>query len=71
MSLTRALLYFHGQVARCVQGTGECERQGITPVYSEVWQEPKVRGTVEPRFNEVLDITNDTLSPGLNYSKMY
>ena len=28
-------------------------------------------GTVEPRFNEVLDITNDTLCPDLNYSKMY
>ena len=33
-------------------------------------------GTVEPRFNEplfnkVLDITNDTLRPGQNYSKMY
>ena len=32
--------------------------------------------TVEPRFNEplfneVLDITNDTLCPGQNYSKMY
>ena len=32
--------------------------------------------TLEPRFNkppfnEVLDITNDTLSPGQNYSKMY
>ena len=25
----------------------------------------------EPLFNEVLDITNDTLSPGQNYSKMY
>ena len=32
--------------------------------------------TVEPRFNEplfneVLDITNDFLQPGQNYSKMY
>ena len=31
---------------------------------------------MEPRFNEllfneVLDITNDTLRPGQNYSKMY
>ena len=25
----------------------------------------------EPLFNEVLDITNDTLRPGQNYSKMY
>ena len=25
----------------------------------------------EPLFNEVLDITNDILSPGQNYSKMY
>ena len=31
---------------------------------------PKL-STVEPLFNEVLDITNDTLSPGQNYSKMY
>lgn len=44
MFLTRALLCFHGQVARCVQSTGECERQGITPVCSEMWQEPKVLG---------------------------
>ena len=29
------------------------------------------RYTVEPRFNEVLDITNDTLCPGQSYSKMY
>ena len=37
---------------------------------------PKNNGTVEPRFNkppfnEVLNITNDTLRPGQNYSKMY
>lgn len=44
MSLTHVLLYFHGQVARCLQGAGECERQGITPVCSEMWQEPKVLG---------------------------
>ena len=25
----------------------------------------------EPLFNKVLDITNDTLGPGQNYSKMY
>ena len=25
----------------------------------------------EPLFNEVLDIMNDTLRPGQNYSKMY
>ena len=25
----------------------------------------------EPLFNEVLDITNDTLRPSQNYSKMY
>ena len=25
----------------------------------------------EPLFNEVLDITNDFLQPGQNYSKMY
>ena len=25
----------------------------------------------EPLFNKVLDITNDTLRPGQNYSKMY
>jgi len=25
----------------------------------------------EPLFNEVLDITNDILGPGQNYSKMY
>ena len=25
----------------------------------------------EPLFNEVLDITNDTLHPGQSYSKMY
>ena len=25
----------------------------------------------EPLFNEVLDITNNTLCPGQNYSKMY
>ena len=35
-----------------------------------------ILNTVEPRFNEplcneVLDITNDTLRPGQNYSKMY
>ena len=30
-----------------------------------------IRSTVEPRFNEVLDITNDNLRPGQNYSKMY
>ena len=27
--------------------------------------------TVEPRFNEVLDITNDILCPGQSCSKMY
>ena len=27
--------------------------------------------TVQPRFNEVLDITNDTLRPGQSYNKMY
>ena len=27
--------------------------------------------TMEPRFNEVLDITTDILCPGLSYSKMY
>ena len=27
--------------------------------------------TVEPRFNEVFDITNDILGPGQSYSKMY
>ena len=27
--------------------------------------------TVEPPFNEVLDITNENLRPGQNYSKMY
>ena len=26
---------------------------------------------MKPGFNEVLDITNDTLRPGQNYSKMY
>ena len=36
----------------------------------------KFAGTVEPQFNEplfnkALDITNDILSPGQNYSKMY
>ena len=27
--------------------------------------------TVEPPFNKVLDITNENLRPGQNYSKMY
>ena len=27
--------------------------------------------TVEPLFNEALDITNDILCPGQSYSKMY
>ena len=27
--------------------------------------------SAEPRFNEVLDITNDILRPGQSYSKMY
>ena len=36
----------------------------------------KTQITVEPRFNkplfnEILDITNDALRPGQNYSKMY
>ena len=30
-----------------------------------------IRTTVEPRFNEVFDITNDILGPGQSYSKMY
>lgn len=42
ISLTHALLHCCGQAARCVQGAGECERQGITPVCSEMWQDPKV-----------------------------
>ena len=44
MSLAHALFYCCDQVTRCVQGTGECERQGIAPVCSEMWQEPKVLG---------------------------
>ena len=41
--------------------------------YSEL---DKIENTVEPQFNEplfneVLDITNDTLRPSQNYSKMY
>ena len=39
--------------------------------FKSIW-----KGTVEPRFkeplfNDVLDITNENLRPGQNYSKMY
>ena len=42
---------------------------------SEFWYREYLN-TVEPRFNEppfneVFDITNDTLRPGQNYSKMH
>ena len=41
-----------------------------------LWRSMGETSTVEPRFNEplfneVLDITKDTLRPGQNYSKMY
>ena len=40
---------------------GETKAQAVTV-------EPRFN---EPLFNEVLDITNDILSPGQSYSKMY
>jgi len=40
----------------------------INMISSSATVEPRFN---EPLFNEVLDITNDSLCPGQSYSKMY
>ena len=40
-------------------------------IYNHVMFNKCKWNTVEPLFNEVLDITNDILCPGQSYSKMY
>ena len=39
--------------------------------YITKWCWKTAQNTVEPQFNEVLDITNKNLHPGQSYSKMY